>query len=223
VKQIKIINMVDVLVINYTEKSFKKTLDCLPLLEDGTHIIIQDREPKGIGSLAQAINIGAKRVTNDYFCVVTNIEFDETFNDFLKTKGHVAIQPCYASDHQALRPKGNGIVKVAFTEFTCVLLHTESFNTLKGVDELMPYVGFDIDFGIRANQLGSVACHNDFKIEHTYNRFMGYDPITVMRKRMRRSFEDQTYKRLAELYGIDRRTKLPAYPWERHLNPSLPN
>ena len=208
--------MTDILVINYLEKSFKKTLYCLPLLED-CHIIIQDRSPRGIGSLAEAINMGAKRVTNEYFCVVTNIEFDESFNQFLKVRGHVAIQPNYESDHQALR-LGKGLVRVPFTEFTCVLLHTESFHTLGGVDEAMPYVGFDIDFGIRANQLGSVAVHNDFKIKHVYNRFMPHDPITQQRKRERRRYEDQTYKRLAELYGIDRCTKLPSYPWERHIN-----
>lgn len=211
--------MTDIVLINYLEKDFQKTIECCEQLNQP--MIVQDRHPKGVGSLAEAINYGFRKVRSDYFLVCTNVTFDPApIKDFIQLKGHSVVQPTFLSDHMHLRKRdGSGAVNVPFTEFTFVLLHSATFSRLNGVDQRMPYVGFDIDYGIRANNLvGGVMVHLDYSVEHTYNRFMPYSPVTAMRKRMRRQAEDATYLRLKELYGIERRTRLTTYPWINHID-----
>jgi hypothetical protein len=204
--------MIDIVLINYLEKSFAQTIKCCEKLNG--NVILQDRSPRGVGSLAQAVNKGFSKVTTEYFLVVTNVTFNPTeINKFIQHTGYTAIQPTYASDHKHLR-LGYGIERVPFTEFTFVLLHSNDFDKLGGVDELMPYVGFDIDYGIKASKMElEIACDFNYKVEHIYNRHLDYSIVTKRRKELRREAEFKTRQRLVELYGINHNDKLTLVKW----------
>lgn len=197
--------MTDCILINYKEQSYK-----VPYLE-GARFIPVDRKPAGIGPLSEAINRGFESVTTDYFMVVTNVQVkDDLLINLLASIGqHAIIQPTYDSDHNHLRA-GEGIMQVPFTEFTCCLVKTEVFKEMGKLDERMPYVGFDIDYGIRLAQAGYTAAV-DFsqRIEHTYNRHMDMrDPYTKQRAMMRARYDSATRQCLYKKHGIPPSTKL---------------
>lgn len=209
--------MTDCIIINYKEAAYKQ-----PLNIKGANFIIVDRNPVGLGSLAEAINRGFNKVTTEHFMVVTNVWCaDDLLINLLASIGqHAIIQPTYDSDHRHLREpnisiqehleKRFAVHEVPFTEFTCCLLRSDVFRELGGLDQSMPYVGFDIDYGIRLAQAGYTAAV-DFSqtIDHKYNRHMDMrDPYTRQRAMMRARYNWETRKKLHAKHGIPLNQKL---------------
>jgi hypothetical protein len=197
--------MTDCIIINYKEAAYKQ-----PLNIKGANFIIVDRRPVGVGSLSEAINRGFEQVTTEHFMVVTNVQCpDDLLINLLASIGqHAIIQPTYDSDHLFLRYRSDAssaeVQVVPFTEFTCCLLRSDVFRELGGLDQAMPYVGFDIDYGIRLTAKGYTAAV-DFsqRIEHTYNRHLDMrDPYTKKRALMRARYERETRKYLHHKHGI---------------------
>lgn len=200
--------LVSILAIRYMEPSYIDTVKCIEA--SGLHVVYVDREPKGIGSLAEAINRGMRQMTSKYVMIVTNVTFDPLLPAILIS--HIGdadiIHPSFGSDHKHLRVQPNwlgdpgiaGIGFVPFVEFTAPLVNREKWLP---VDESMPYWGFDLDHGWRVwENGGKVLCDYTVTIGHTYIRNIGKnDRHTLLRLQRRRRADGQTKLILKRKYG----------------------
>ena len=95
----------------YLEPEWQETFKCLKALEGNHPVYYVERKPKGIGSLAEAINRGFResRAFPDYEYVwfVTNVTFPpDTANRLLKEmdqRGIDVLHPAFDSDHLHMR------------------------------------------------------------------------------------------------------------------------
>lgn len=201
-----------IIAIAYYEPAWKKTQDSLIQLDN--RVILVDRE--GIGSMAGAYNFAFKEHAKGYEYVwfVSNITFDPSMAQKLEQAmddtQFAAIHPAMPnSDHVHMRPDRSGQVKeVPFIEFTSPIVRTNIFRKFP-LDELMPYVGFDMDFGYRVRQHGHrIGVHHGLKIGHVYLRHSPDHPITAERLANRRASDQMTIARLVEKYGADYKVKI---------------
>jgi hypothetical protein len=194
--------------ISYLEPEFQQTLRCLDKVK-GVDIVIVNRQPPGVGSLAEAINRGFKQVNDDPFVwFVTNITFQpDVYHRLCDSIGsHAAIQPVYSSDHLHLRPatRLRGVKQVPCVEFTCPLVRSGVFREFP-LDEDMPYVYHDLDWSHRVKQVGhTVAVDQRVQIGHTYIRhFKTNHPITWMRKKLRDAAMKPSQDKCKKKYGTN--------------------
>jgi hypothetical protein len=211
-----IAGLVSILAIRYTESSYAATVKSIQA--SGLPVVYVDRNPKGIGSLAEAINRGMKQMTTRFVFIVTNVTFDPLLPLTLVTHIHDAdiIHPSFNSDHphlqvipQLMNTTGfiGGVGFVPFVEFTAPLVNREKWIP---VDESMPYWGFDLDHGWRVwENGGKVLCDYTCTIGHTYIRNIKHgkalngDPIITQRRLQRRRQQDEPTKRvLKRKYGV---------------------
>lgn len=204
-----------ILVINYLEPYGRQIID-LCKLENVLHIQIENREPKGVGSLAQAINTGIKHIKSDYCWIVTNNTFSKNSAQILTgaiiETGCAAITPCFDnSDHLFQRPDGSQKVKVGipYLEFTSPIVNTELLLE-NPLDESMPYWGHDLDWGHRMRMKGhKLGVHHGLEIKHIYIRDqLDYNEITRQRWELRKQSDGPTRNALIKKYGVNWRSKL---------------
>lgn len=177
-------------------------------------VVFVDRNPKGIGSLSEAINRGIRSIKSEFVFIVTNVTFEKNIIKPLiqalesDTK-LAAVCPVYQSDHLHLRPSSEiGTVIVPFIEFTCVMVRTELLKQ-HPLDEDMPYVGQDIDWSYRMKCLGlEMASNKNVRISHTYIRHSLKYPVTLKRLAMRKAADAGTINKLELKYGKDWRNVL---------------
>lgn len=186
-------------------------------------VVYVPRYPAGTGSLSEAINRGiclAKELHNpEYVWILTNVMFYyDTLPKLVQTldahREAVAVHPYFNSDHLHRYPQpigNNELVSVPFIEFTAPLVRTQLLFENK-LDEQMPYMGMDLDWGYRMRKAGHrILLHHSAKIDHTYIRNVKpeeKEEITRKRHKARRLTNKQTHNRLNELYGPTWKEKL---------------
>lgn len=199
--------MDDLIIISivYHEPEWQQTKACIEATGLPVHYV--ERNPKGIGSLSEAINRGFRECNAMYYkfaWIVTNVTFEPDLPGRLaKNMGnHAAIHPAFDSDHIHERPDGSGEVKaVPFIEFTAAMVDTE-VHQYYPLDEKMPYWGMDLDYSYRLWQDGyNVAVDHSAEIGHTYIRNKQPNHYTIRRKAARKANDHRTKQRLSEKYG----------------------
>jgi hypothetical protein len=164
----------------------------------------------GDGSLAKAVNDGIKRLPKNirYVWIITNILFEPEIAERLVSEmertEYAAITPAFHSDHLFCRPAKDrhGVAEVPFVEFTCPIVRVDVMRRIL-LDEEMPYVGHDIDFGYRARKAGyKLGVDYDTTIGHVYIRNNKQpEPITLSRAKKREDAVPKTTNRLIKKYG----------------------
>jgi hypothetical protein len=200
-----------IVAVRYLEDSWKHTQTALE--KSGAPIVYVDRDPAGIGSLAQAINRGfeeAKLLYDfEYVWFVTNVHVpDGTLRCLevdIEAFGFAALHPEFDSDHDFCRPGLVGLVaNVPFLEFTALMVRRDVFEKFP-LDETMPFWGHDLDWGYRVrNELkGVLAVSHRCSVGHVYLRNSVPEPDSVTyRRSWRRKLSNQpTRARLVEKYG----------------------
>lgn len=198
----------------YLEAEWLKTKRCVDAT--GAPAYFVERNPAGVGSLAEAINRGfreAKATDYEFAWIVTNITFTPDVLPRLEQsmKGYDVVHPSFDSDHSHIRPDGSGIVKpVPFVEFTAAMVRTSVFKD-HPLDEDMPYWGHDPDHGLRMWKNGfKVGVDHGCFVNHVYIRNnKGGHLITAKRLKMRQSTDAQTRWHLEKKYGKDWRWMFP--------------
>jgi len=190
----------------YGEPEWKKTKECLELLDIPVNYI--DRG--GVGSLAEAINKGFTKYAkpkHDYVLFVTNVTFPSMMLKKLVKEmdrsGYAAIHPSFNSDHHFCRPLNQDCtVESPFVEFTCCMVRRDVFLN-HYLDERMPYWGHDLDWGYRVKRSGyDVGIYHGIKLEHVYIRHnKKKHPLTQERKRLRNNADSSTKAALIDKYG----------------------
>jgi GT2 family glycosyltransferase len=208
-----------IIAVAYLEPSWIETRNCL--LKCDNKVVVVDRE--GVGSLAAAYNHAFKKHAKGYEYVwfVSNITFSPFAVHVLESemenrKSFAAMHPVMQnSDHAHmrstwhLRQRLNGAIdEVPFVEFTAPIVRANVFNEFM-LDEQMPYVGHDLDWGYRVRQAGfKIGLNHKTEIEHAYIRHSPDHAVTAQRMRLRRESDDATVNRLIEKYGPDYKKKL---------------
>lgn len=199
----------------YLEPEWIETKRCID--KSGFPVYFVERNPKGWGSLAEAINRGfieAKATDYTYAWIVTNVTFTpDTLPRLIQSMetGYDVIHPAFDSDHIHERPDGSGIVKpVPFVEFTSAIVRTDVFKDYP-LDEDMPYWGHDPDHGLRMWQNGyRVGVDHGATIGHTYIRNNKAGHWITDKRRTERAINDEpTRKQLQSKYGKDWRWMFP--------------
>jgi hypothetical protein len=197
-----------ILAIEYLEQDYQQTRTCIEAT--GLPVIYQARDPKGSGSLAEAINDGLQHIRSTYCFIVTNILFKPDVPErlmfqlsSLNDQGYKAMSPAFSSDHPFCRPNNSDQNKeVPFIEFTAALVKTSTIR-MNLLDREMPYWGHDMDWGYRLRKLGlKLAVCPFITIDHTYirNNQMG-EVITAIRQEFRKATDYQTERALVKKYG----------------------
>lgn len=200
----------------YHEAEWQKTRECVHACQVDTYFV--ERNPPGIGSLSEALNRGFRfmyeKVNPEYVWFVTNVTFShKAFTELIQCTEifpqAAAIHPCFESDHAHLRQRPDQVVSsVQFVEFAAPIVRADVFAKFP-LDEKMPYVGMDMDWGFRVRQAGhAIGVYHGEKLGHAYNRHMKQEPITKKRARARANAVPATRRRLIQLYGKDYATKL---------------
>lgn len=220
--------MNDVLIIalRYDEPEWRQTFNCL--VKCGVPIVIADRG--GVGNMAKAYNEAFDKAMNSdwaekkfkYVWFVSNIVFDPKILPVMVNRmnsgEYAALHPTFASDHKHIQPlkEGNeffhGVKEVSFVEFTAPLVRTDVFAH-NFLDEDMPYVGHDLDWGFRVRSEGhKIGVYHGCHVEHVYirNNPNGHE-VTKIRKALRKSWEKPTTEKLIGKYGQDWREVLGYY------------
>lgn len=199
-----------ILSIVYHEPSWQETKKCIEATGLPVHYV--ERNPKGVGSLAEAINRGVREISRaypkgQYIFIVTNNTFDPELPLELKFSMPdymVAIQPAFDSDHIHERPNGSGLVKEApFIEFTCLVARPDILLKYP-LDERLPYWGHDIDVCYRLRKDGyEIGVHHGFTIGHTYIRhnLKNGNRFTKRRYELRKKTDASTRRALERKYG----------------------
>lgn len=171
--------------------------------------VIIDRNPPGIGSLAEAINRAAKQCNDEFCWIITNA--DANVEDYEKLTAAMppdvaAIHPKMVnSDHEFMRTGG----VVPFIEFTAACVRAEVLKAYP-LDEDMPYWGHDLDWGFRVRNAGyRILVHDEVEVYHTYIRNLRPHPVTRIRRLMRKRTDRSTRIKLETKYGKE---------WQRVLN-----
>lgn len=201
----------------YHEPEWQQTKACIEAA--GLPVYYVERNPKGIGSLAEAINRGfieSNAVEYKYAWIVTNVTFTHDAPVMLQYAIHnrpnlAILHPAFESDHYFCRPDGSNLIKcVPFVEFTAPIVRTDIFKD-NMLDESMPFWGHDPDFGIRMwQQLRAVAVDHGTIVGHIYirNNTRGHE-ITKKRFEMRKATDISTKAALARKYGPNWRWMFP--------------
>lgn len=207
-----------ILSIKYEEFTWLKTRECIEAT--GLPVVFVDRNPKGCGSLSEAINRGMKEVKTPYVFLVTNIEFkphvpNTLLKSILENPDYIAICPVYNSDHRHLQPSSylyqSELKEVPFIEFTAGIFESEWLCEFP-LDEDMPYVGMDLDWSYQARKMGyKLGSLKSCEIEHTYIRKMNGLPITKKRLKLRKQADAGTIAKLEMKYGKEWRHVLGYY------------
>jgi hypothetical protein len=197
-----------IIAIKYDEPEWFKTWDCLS--KSGAPIIIADRN--GVGSMSKAYNKSFSENYDQikrykYVWLVSNITFEkQMLNELengMRVSGFSALHPSFKSDHKHMCPIGENIIReVSFIEFTAPIIKVEVFKKYP-LDEDLPYVGHDLDWGFRVSEAGhKIGVHHGTEVKHTYIRFNNKPhPVTEMRKQMRKMWRTHTENKLVEKYG----------------------
>lgn len=189
-----------IVAIRYLEPEYQETVKCIEAT--GLPVTYIDRNPAGIGSLAEAINRGVKEAKTRYVWVVTNITFEpKVFFELLyciSTYQADAVHPQFDSDHAHIRT-GSGIQEVPFIEFTAAMIDREKWI---GLDEACPYWGHDLIHGYEVHKRGGkILVDHTVRVEHTYNRNLKPHPVTLKRKAARKAADPATRRYLEQKYG----------------------
>ena len=211
---------VSILAIRYLEDYGTQILSLCDKEEVVVHV--EDRKPRGTGSLAAAINSGIKHIKTDYCWIVTNNTFPRgaayrLFKAISSNEKLVALSPCFDSDHSFTR-YNQGIPSVTldsindsvpFLEFTSPIVKTKILKEFP-LDENMPYWGHDLDWGHRVRQAGfKLGVHHGIRINHIYIRDqINFSPITRVRWNSRKESDESTKQALIAKYGKNWRSKL---------------
>jgi 3-deoxy-D-manno-octulosonate 8-phosphate phosphatase (KDO 8-P phosphatase) len=191
-----------IIAIEYLEPYFEQTRECIKAT--GLPVYYIARNPKGVGSLAEAINRGVAEHKDKYdlLWIVTNITFNPDVPKILASHiGDAAIiHPSFKSDHGFMFG-GHGVKKVPFVEFTAPMIRTNKWAAL---DESMPYWGHDVDHGLRVK-----SCLVDYgcSVDHVYIRNAQPHPVTQRRLAIRRSYDMSTKKHLLAKHGANWKEK----------------
>lgn len=210
-----------IIAVAYLEPSWKATQDCL--LRCDNRVIIVDRE--GVGSLAGAYNHAFNKYSKGYEYVwfVSNVTFKPGLVNELEQAmeawpDYAAIHPIMmTSDHPHMRSslylkskldKCVLVRPVPFVEFTAPMVRVDVFEKMQ-LDESMPYMGHDLDWGYRIREAGyKIGVHHGVSVEHSYIRHSPDHPITRARHSNRKAMDQLTKARLVEKYGPQWESKL---------------
>lgn len=210
-------NKLTIVSIVYVEPEWQETKKCIEAT--GLPVVYVDRDPIGVGSLAEAINRGFKNAPeSEFIWFVTNVTFKKELAEDLLLQMEVckyaAIHPSFDSDHPHIRQRELTVnlaptLTVPFIEFTAPIVRADIFSKIQ-LDEKMPYVGHDMAWSYDVRQLGyEVGVYHDYKLGHTYIRHKKtYHPATQRRKQLRSRAVNQTIQRLTERYGKDYKSKI---------------
>lgn len=200
----------------YHEAEWMQTKRCIEATGLPVHYV--ERKPKGVGSLAEAINRGfqdSNATDYQYAWIVTNITFEPAVAnlliDSMDMTGVAVLHPSFDSDHNHERPDGSKQIKaVPFVEFTAAMVRTKVFKDYP-LDEDCPYWGHDPDHGVRLWKDGFVtAVDHGVTINHTYIRnSKSIHEATRIRKSLRRAADQPTRDALERKYGKDWRWMFP--------------
>lgn len=204
-----------IIALKYEEKEWENTWESISRCR--VPIIIAERG--GVGNMAKAYNDAffgnlesVKRF--EYVWFVSNITFDratiESLEEGMEVSGFAGIHPSFKSDHQHIRPtKENKIKEAPFFEFTAPIIKTDVFEKYP-LDERMPYIGHDLDWGYRVREGGhSIGIYHGVEIDHTYIRFNKRpEKVTEIRKRLRALWDRPTELVLEKKYGKEWKTIL---------------
>lgn len=214
-----------IVAIQYEEPEWQETKSCIEAT--GLPVFYIGRNPKGVGSLAEAINRGVfltlhgdehgfhSPIHYQYIWIVTNVTFSprmaEDMAVILDTfPGIAAVHPCFKSDHEHMKKKEGELVTLApFIEFTAAMVRTEVFKKFP-LDDKMPYVGHDMAWGYDVRQAGyKIGVYHGEILGHTYIRHNKIrNKYTDMRKKLRRRAVQPTIDRLIDRYGKDYKEKI---------------
>lgn len=205
-------NHITIVSVIYKEDDWLQTKECI--VETGLPVVYVERNPVGVGSLAEAINRGVRMAPDSEFLfIVTNCTFSREMPQRLveafetaPRPGLVAVAPCFDSDHEHVRQANhaNPIQEVPFVEFTAIMVRDVVMRQW-ALDEDLPYVGHDMDFGVRMRREGYYLCvdHRE-KLGHTYIRHKTErNAYTEKRKKLRRQAQPQTVIKLKMKYGLN--------------------
>lgn len=187
-----------IVAIKYCEPEYQETINCIK--KTGIDVIWVDRNPEGVGSLAEAINRGVKQATADFVWIVTNVTFDDSVPfKLLKNIGKAdAIHPTFDSDHKHIR-EGKGVQEAPFIEFTAAFINRAKWI---GLDENCPYWGHDLIHGYEVHKNGgSILVDYTTKVEHVYIRNKSRNHYTDRRKASRLNSNNHTRDYLKTKYG----------------------
>lgn len=226
------------IVLKYEEKGWTdKTVKCL--LDAGfsqEDIVFADRD--GVGNMARAFNAALNniKITDEleylrfrgefikdqrmynvkYIWFLTNVEFPREMPLSLLSafdEETAAVHPAFDSEHYFIRDCIGVAPEVEFLEWTAPMVRADVFFELGGLDEKMPYWGFDLCFSYRAKEAGYVLkIDGRYKLKHTYLNLNAPEPISAIRKQLRALYDKPTEERLIEKYGEDWLKKL----WSTH-------
>jgi GT2 family glycosyltransferase len=205
-----------IIALKYDELDWMNTWSCIAKCK--CPVIIADRS--GVGNMALAFNKAFQEnldIINKYEYVwfLTNIIFDASIlkrmEETLDANFYSVLHPAFRSDHKHCNPNYTGLLStpVPFVEFTAPIMRVNLFKRFP-LDIEMPYWGHDLDWGYRVNQAGyKIGVHHGCQVEHTYIRNNHTpDPVTIIRKQMRKLLDDHTENRLIEKYGKEWNNKL---------------
>lgn len=201
-----------ILSVVYLEPEWLNTKKCIDRTGLPVHYV--ERNPAGVGSLAEAINRGFREIESfgfKYVWVVTNITFEKGVPFKLRSMmdDYAIVHPSFSSDHYFCRPDDSGKTKpVPFVEFTSPMIKSDTFIYL---DENMPYWGHDQDYGYRMwERKQKVGVNHAVKIDHTYIRkTVHYFSTTLQRHNLRKATNRSTKEALARKYGDGWRWMFP--------------
>jgi hypothetical protein len=128
----------------------------------------------------------------------------------MEVSGFSAIHPSFKSDHKHMCPQRDNVVReVPFLEFTAPIVKTKVFEKFP-LDENMPYMGHDLDWGYRVKKEGHrMGVHHGVEAKHTYIRFnKNLSTVTDIRKRLRKLWDEHTEYVLTQKYGENWKSKL---------------
>lgn len=204
-------NHITIVSIIYKENDWQQTKECI--VETGLPVIYVERNPVGVGSLAEAINRGVRMAPeSEFLFIVTNCTFSrdmparlvEAFQD--AAPGLVAVAPCFDSDHEHIKQANHAcpLQVVPFVEFTAIMVRDVIMRQFP-LDEDMPYVGHDMDFAAQMRKEGHylVVDHRE-KLGHTYLRHKKErNAYTEKRKKLRHQAQPKTVLKLKMKYGMN--------------------
>lgn len=204
-----------ILSVIYQEAAWRATVDSIA--HAGVPVFFVDRQ--GVGSLSKAFNDGFQKhwlERYQYVWMVSNVTFAPHVLPELVAKmealpDYAAVHPSFDSDHKHMRqkPRSVEVIEAPFVEFTAPLMKASVFARFP-LDEEMPYVGHDVDWGFRVREAGfKVGVYHGAKLGHTYIRHAArVEPVTAQRRARRQAAMRGTGDALARKHGPDWRKKL---------------
>lgn len=189
---------IEIKAINYSEADYAGTISSLIACKVPFSYV--NRNPEGYGSLAEVINRAMSEATADLVWVITNITFTPNIPEALARNigdAHI-IHPAFKSDHPHMNI-GSQVQQVPFVEFTAAMIDRKAFM---GLDENMPYIGHDLDYGYRCHKAElKILVDYELRIGHQYIRKAKFHPIREKRKEMRKRANEPTKRALIAKYG----------------------